>query len=247
MPNPEPLRTSAPSSDQRGGYARSKVTRKRLVEASIEALKQDGMANMTLQDIARRAGMTTGAVQYHFRSKAELLEAAQVALFAGEADGYSQSREITAKARETTGLSERCALFVDAMMVTYGQPDYFVLWEIIIGSRLDPSLNKQSVEHRQMTLETWLSQFRECFPEIAVSDEETMELVNFVTAHLRGISLLNRYEPVSERCWRRQIEMIGRALHEEVSNLPTVGEHRKIEITDQLDNRETLDEKKIDQ
>ncbi|MBY8978281.1 TetR family transcriptional regulator [Rhodobacteraceae bacterium NNCM2] len=226
MPNSKPPQPSAPRSGARGGHARSKVTRKRLVEASIEALKQDGMANMTLQDIARRAGMTTGAVQYHFRSKAELLEATQVALFAGEADGYSRSREITGRAREAAGLADRCALFVEAMMVTYGQPDYFVLWEIIIGSRLDPSLDKQSVEHRQMTLETWLSQFRDCFPEIAVSDEDAMELVNFVTAHLRGISLLNRYGPVSENRWCRQTAMIGRALHEELANLPTVEESR---------------------
>lgn len=51
-------------------------TRDRLVAAAIEVFRRDGYERARVQDIARTAGMTTGAIYANFRDKADLLFAA---------------------------------------------------------------------------------------------------------------------------------------------------------------------------
>jgi AcrR family transcriptional regulator len=52
------------------------ATRRRLVQAAIEALREDGYAGASARTIARRAGCNQGLVFYHFASVANLLLAA---------------------------------------------------------------------------------------------------------------------------------------------------------------------------
>src|SRR5438477_13074821 len=51
-------------------------TRERLIAAAIEVFAEQGYEGARLQDIARTAGLTTGAVYANFRGKNELLSAA---------------------------------------------------------------------------------------------------------------------------------------------------------------------------
>lgn len=51
-------------------------TRSRLVEAASELFAERGYERTSTQDIARRAGLTTGAIYSNFRGKRELLMAA---------------------------------------------------------------------------------------------------------------------------------------------------------------------------
>jgi AcrR family transcriptional regulator len=70
---------STPSSARRNGGAPSAddtvepTTRDRLIEAAIEVFLENGYAKTRVQDIARRAGLTTGAMYSHFTNKAALL------------------------------------------------------------------------------------------------------------------------------------------------------------------------------
>jgi AcrR family transcriptional regulator len=48
------------------------VTRARLLEAALAIFHTKGYAATTLDDIARQAGITRGAIQWHFGSKVEL-------------------------------------------------------------------------------------------------------------------------------------------------------------------------------
>src|ERR1700742_1468312 len=52
------------------------TTRERLIAAAIEVFAEQGYEGARLQDIARAAGLTTGAIYANFRGKAELLFAA---------------------------------------------------------------------------------------------------------------------------------------------------------------------------
>src|SRR5258708_34641176 len=62
--NERPRRTQA---------ERREATRTALLDAAIDCLVEDGYANTTTRAIAKRAGVTPGALQHHFSSKAELL------------------------------------------------------------------------------------------------------------------------------------------------------------------------------
>lgn len=56
---------------------RSERTRRRLVFAGAELFHRHGYANATLGDIARAAGVTKGALYFHFASKDDLADAVQ--------------------------------------------------------------------------------------------------------------------------------------------------------------------------
>jgi AcrR family transcriptional regulator len=63
------------------------TTRERLVAAAIEVFAEQGYEGARLQDIARAAGLTTGAVYANYRGKAELLFDAIGARAGAELDG----------------------------------------------------------------------------------------------------------------------------------------------------------------
>ena len=67
-------------------------TRERLIAAAIEVFAEQGYERARLQDIARTAGLTTGAVYANYRSKAELLFDAIGARAGAELDGLLQGR-----------------------------------------------------------------------------------------------------------------------------------------------------------
>jgi AcrR family transcriptional regulator len=69
----EPTRTEHPPSGRATSPAE---TRARLLEAAIEVFLENGYARTRVQDIARRAGLTTGAMYAHFKNKAALLSEA---------------------------------------------------------------------------------------------------------------------------------------------------------------------------
>jgi len=62
-------------------------TRERLIAAAIEVFAEQGYEGARLHDIARAAGLTTGAVYANFRGKAELLFAAIGTRAGAEVDG----------------------------------------------------------------------------------------------------------------------------------------------------------------
>jgi AcrR family transcriptional regulator len=51
----------------------STVTKDKICEAAIQIASRDGMLAMTLENVAREAGITKGGVMYHFPSKDELV------------------------------------------------------------------------------------------------------------------------------------------------------------------------------
>lgn len=61
----------------RGAYRKSAASRRQVLEAAIEAIAERGYAQTSVSDVARAAGMSKGAVHYHFESKDDLI--AQVA------------------------------------------------------------------------------------------------------------------------------------------------------------------------
>lgn len=59
---------------RRAGYKKSEESRRQVLDAAIAVLAKKGIANASVQDIADAAGLSKGAVHYHFESKEELLE-----------------------------------------------------------------------------------------------------------------------------------------------------------------------------
>jgi AcrR family transcriptional regulator len=59
---------------RRSGYKKSEESRRSVLDAAIRVLAKKGISGTSVQDVADAAGMSKGAVHYHFESKDELLE-----------------------------------------------------------------------------------------------------------------------------------------------------------------------------
>ena len=70
----EDMTTQAPSREPR--QDRSRATRQRLLEATIDCLATLGWDGTTVAVVAERAGVSRGAAQHHFRTREELVTAA---------------------------------------------------------------------------------------------------------------------------------------------------------------------------
>lgn len=82
MPNPQTstpqpaaraLRSPGSNESRRGGYAKSRETRARILRATIEIAGEKGIHRTSVAKIADRAGVAVGNLHYHFGSRGDLL------------------------------------------------------------------------------------------------------------------------------------------------------------------------------
>ncbi|MDB4946284.1 MAG: Transcriptional regulator, TetR family [Labilithrix sp.] len=59
---------------KRAGYRKSEDSRRQVLDAALATLAARGLAQTSIQDIADAAGLSKGAVHYHFESKDDLLQ-----------------------------------------------------------------------------------------------------------------------------------------------------------------------------
>jgi AcrR family transcriptional regulator len=93
---------------------RSEATRGELVAAARELFAQDGYAATLLDAVARRAGVTKGALYHHFAGKRELFEA----VFEEEERRLSEIgvRAFERQHGEASGFYEACRAFLEASL-----------------------------------------------------------------------------------------------------------------------------------
>ncbi|HWA43497.1 MAG TPA: transcriptional regulator BetI [Hypericibacter adhaerens] len=85
------------------------IRRTQLIEATIDMIARHGFAALTLADIAKAAHLSSGIVNFYFRSKEELL----IATFRHLAAGYERSIE-QALARAGDDPAEQLAAVIEA-------------------------------------------------------------------------------------------------------------------------------------
>jgi len=118
-------------------------TRDRLVAAAIQVFAEQGYEGARLQDIARAAGLTTGAVYANYRGKAELLFDAIGARAGAELDELLQGTASVGARTVLERLGDRLpepretapSLLVDAIAAARRDPDLAALLRERLGKR----------------------------------------------------------------------------------------------------------------
>jgi AcrR family transcriptional regulator len=87
-----------PERSPAGGGKRER-TRRKLIEATLALVAEQGFASANLADIAERAGMTTGAIYSNFEGKAGLLYAAMASKHLVLAPAYTRGASFEAQVR----------------------------------------------------------------------------------------------------------------------------------------------------
>lgn len=169
----------------RSGEAAAGTTRERLIAAAAEVITEDGYERAGIQAIARRAGLTNGAIYANFRDKSELLaEAINVWLtrIFGKMDGARRSGASPAEVLELIG--RRLALDTPAR-------DRRLLSEALAAARRDPEVGarvRELVARAETYTEGMVAQAR-ADGDIA-GDVEPATVARFATALSLGCHVL---------------------------------------------------------
>jgi AcrR family transcriptional regulator len=105
------------------------------MEAGVQCLTESGYTGTTTDTIARRAGLTPGALKHHYPTRADLLGGVIAHLFTT----FAQQVQHTL-GRVKPG-PERLSASIDALWTVYSSPTYAAIFELTASARTDPELH----------------------------------------------------------------------------------------------------------
>jgi AcrR family transcriptional regulator len=118
---------------------RSRATRQRLLEAAVESLAEVGYAATTVSVVAARAGVSRGAAQHHFPTRADL--------FAAAVEYMTEVRlaEIRAQATGLPSGPGRTEAIVGMLADVYTGPLFRAALHLWVAASTEEPLRKQIV------------------------------------------------------------------------------------------------------
>ncbi|GEM_PF-557781 len=198
------MKVSKSPNTRRTQAERSATTRAELIEATISFLLERGIANFSLAAVAKRAGLTTGAVQHQFKTKAKLMRAviAERLFFA--------EPTVNAKGLSALPLEDRCRALVTLQWSFYRQPEYLAIWEIILGAKADEDVQSEITAWQKSATRAHEGIIRAVLADCAIASSKVSAIQYFLNSHLRGLALLRTVQE-DQAIVDEQLELLGRA------------------------------------
>lgn len=172
-------------------HIKSEQTRTRLLDAALHLMHSKGHGQLSVHEVARAAGMTAGAVQHHFSSKAALMLEVITRLIAQleEASDFWPPVQWP--------LPQRADHFVhQAWSQLYGQPRFLVAWSAYLAAREDALMVAHIVERRAGLTASLQQRMAQSFPEMCQGPQAKAR-VQFVLSALRGMGLVAPFSPAA--------------------------------------------------
>jgi len=177
-----PRRTIEPQQE------RSSETRRRILAAAIDCLATLGYAATTTTMVVERAGVSRGALLYHFPTRQQLVSAAVAELFEEMRQQYEEAFAKLAPRRSRTGAA------IDLLWKTFQDPRLTAVLELWLAARTDRELHTLllpiSREHQQHVSNL----ARRFFPSRA-SDQRFERVLGLLIDTLQGAAVRRLGQP----------------------------------------------------
>lgn len=131
-PQKQRKRRPARARRRRTQAERSTQTRQLLLSAAIDLICETGFFDLTLARVAQRAGVSRGAVQHHFGTRAELL----LALISDFSPDYLNKLEVPKRASLETSVDA----IINHFWALYQHKQAQAVFHLWLGARSDPEL-----------------------------------------------------------------------------------------------------------
>lgn len=166
--------------------AKSLRTQEAIINAVIGLINEGGYAAASSTQIARRAGVSWGAVQHHFGGKQEILEA----VLARSHEAFLVRMQDPRFALGS--LEQRIRRFVAAAWEQYQGTEYMATLEILLATRA-----RDGASHGRIDLshQSHLALWRQIFHDVAIGDARMQEAIYTVHCLLTGILIETVLEP----------------------------------------------------
>lgn len=163
---------------------RSDETQKKIIQSALKLLQSKGIRAANLQDIARGAKVTLGAVQHHFPNRQVLMERLIDEVMA------PLSRQSELWPSPSITVEKRAHDFVKTCWeMLYGLPSYVAAWSLFYGCKSEPELFSRIDFNRAESDPIFFNRFIECFPEVRLKHADPQALASLIFASLRGIGV----------------------------------------------------------
>ncbi|SCL62174.1 transcriptional regulator, TetR family [Micromonospora citrea] len=186
---------------------RSRATKARLLEATVECLVEHGWAGTTTTVVAARAGVSRGAQLHHYPTKAALVTAAVTHLTERRAE------ELRTEAEALPPGPQRLDRVIDLLATSFTGPLFVAALELWVAARTDRELREAllpleaRVGREMHRLTVALLDVDERRPGVREAVQATLDL-------LRGLGVANLLNDDSTRraalltTWKRQLSTL---------------------------------------
>jgi AcrR family transcriptional regulator len=168
---------------RRSHAERRETTRRQLLDAAISCLHERGFAGVILEIIADRAGLSRGAVQFHFGNRDDLylgiIEEIRVRL----------SKLPTFERQKAASLDDRIVLICYHYWKILSSPDYIAAVQVHIGTMHDSNLYPQvsrALKYAQSTLD---KQWVQIFSDLEISADKLVVARHVALSTMRGMAI----------------------------------------------------------
>lgn len=190
---------------------RSEATQAQLVQAAIEVVRSRGYQGASVFEVAKAAGLTPGAIQHHFGTKAVLMTRVVDALL--DANGSTAPGWPDA----SHPLAERASGTLQLLWQRIYEPERFlVAWQVYLGCRTDGTVLRYIAEKRQVQHAQLVERFLTLFPELP-DTPATRSLLDLVLSTLRGMGLVRLFDP-ADASMAAQLEQLSALLVQRCQN-----------------------------
>jgi len=184
---------------------RSEATQAHLVQAAIQVVRDRGYQGASVFEVAKAAGLTPGAIQHHFGTKAVLMTRVVDALL--DANGSTDPGWPDA----SLTLAERARGTLQLLWQRIYEPERFlVAWQVYLGCRADDTVLRYIADKRQAQQVQLVERFLRQFPELSDSPD-SRGLFDLVLSTLRGMGLMRLFGP-ADASMAAQLEQLGALL-----------------------------------
>ena len=203
------IRLSAPGRERRSHAARTAETRARVIEAVIEGIGEVGYQRTTSAEIARRAGVTWGAVQHHFGGKGGLLIAVVEYSFNRFAERLDDIP------LEGISLEKRAGLFIDRAWEHFGSPLYRSTFEILLN-QMGGGQGGESPDWQREMFRAWDRVWTRLFGDSLLPRRQQLALQHYTISALSGLASTLMLEGEDALLRRSELELLKDTLVREL-------------------------------
>jgi len=178
------------------------MTREKVIQAVVECIADEGLSKTTAARIARRAGVTWGAIVHQFGDKDSVLLAVLERSFADWSKSLAQALATGARTPR-----ERVSLLVDETWQRLTAPSFHAFLEIVLERRRARDAHSLKARQEEIIFGVSKQIWTDLFGEFGV-DPATIEPVRtLVSASLLGMAILSMIGPRKPH-FTREIAML---------------------------------------
>ena len=200
----------APVRARRTHAERTAETRAKILAAAVESIAEVGLQRSTAVEIARRVGITWGAVQHHFGGKNELLMAVLETSFEHFA------MRLRAVPIEGLSLEARAARFVERAWEHFASREYASTFEILLDHLRRTHPTGASWQERMSR--AWDGVWRRFFGDATISRRRHGELQHYTISVLSGLASTLMLEGRGARVRAAELALLAATLTRELGD-----------------------------